>query len=393
MRLIKTNALEQPRVENFLDGRSAFARIQDCREDDLSRQVFGVLGLPIDVIDLEGLLRKIDATVSKRTPFLLSTPNVNFLMMSRSDEDFRESLLMSDLCPVDGMPLLWMARLLGIPLEQRLSGADIFDELRLRAVSPKLRVFLFGGGDGIADIVAKKLNEGGTGMACVGSLNPGFGSVDEMSRASTFEVINSSDADLLAVFLSARKAQYWLLENHDRLSVPVRVQLGATINLQAGKIRRAPHFMRKLGFEWLWRIKEEPYLWRRYWRDGVGLSMLFVTKIVPLALEERLQRFSRKPFEVAYSEGLRTVSLKLSGPATNWHIDKAIPSFRAALGTRKAILIDLSAASAVGTRFFGLFIVLRKEALLRGCAVEFVNPPPRIRQKFRRNGFEFLLRS
>jgi N-acetylglucosaminyldiphosphoundecaprenol N-acetyl-beta-D-mannosaminyltransferase len=390
---MKTNAREQPRVENLLDGRVAFARIQDCREDDLSRQVFGVLGLPIDVIDLEGLLRKIDATVSKRTPFLLSTPNVNFLMMSRSDEDFRESLLMSDLCPVDGMPLLWVARLLGIPLQQRLSGADIFDELRLRTISPKLKVFLFGGGGGIADIVAKKLNEGDGGMACVGSLNPGFGSVDEMSRASNFEVINSSEADLLAVFLSARKAQYWLLKNHDRLNVPVRVQLGATINLQAGKVRRAPQFIRKLGFEWLWRIKEEPYLWRRYWRDGVGLSILFVVKIAPLALEERLQRFSKEPFEVAYSEGTATVSLKLSGPATNWHINKAIPSFRTALGARKAISIDLSAASAVGTRFFGLFIVLRKEAALRDCAVEFINPPPRIRRKFCRNGFEFLLRS
>ena len=268
---MKTNAREQPRVENSLDGRLAFARIQDCREDDLSRQVFGVLGLPIDVIDLEGLLRKIDATVSKRTPFLLSTPNVNFLMMSRFDEDFRESLLMSDLCPVDGMPLVWVSRLLGIPLQQRLSGSDIFDTLRSRTISPKLRVFLFGGGEGIADTVARKLNQKNGGMACVGSLNPGFGSVDEMSLAPTVETINSSQADLLAVFLSARKAQYWLLKNHDRLSVPVRVQLGATINLQVGKIRRAPLFLRKLGFEWLWRIKEEPYLWRRYLNDGVGL--------------------------------------------------------------------------------------------------------------------------
>ena len=373
--------------------RPATTQADDFREDNLSRDVFGIIGLPIDVIDLEGLLKKIDAAVGKRTPFLLSTPNVNFLMMSQSDEGFRESLLNSDLCPVDGMPLLWVARLLGIPLQQRLSGADIFDELRLRTISPKLKVFLFGGGDGIADTVAKKLNEADSGMACVGSLNPGFGSVDEMSRASTFDVINSSEADLLTVFLSAQKAQYWLLKNHDRLNVPVRVQLGATINLQAGKIRRAPRFVRKLGFEWLWRIKEEPYLWRRYWRDGVGLSMLFVTKIAPLALEERRQRFSRAPFEVAYSEGLRTVSLKLSGPATNWHINKAIPNFRTALGARKAISIDLSAASAVGTRFFGLFIVLRKEAALRGCAVEFINPPPRIRRKFRRNGFEFLLRS
>ena len=388
---MKTNAREQLQVEGSLDEQFGRARIEDCYEDDLSRQVFGVLGLPIDVVDLEGLLRKIDATVSKRSPFLLSTPNVNFLMMSRFDADFRESLLMSDLCPVDGMPLVWVSRLLGIPLQQRLSGADIFDALRTRGVSSKLKVFLFGGGEGIAATVALKLDQAEGGLTCVGALNPGFGSVDEMSSAAIFEGINASEADLLTVFLSARKAQYWLLKNHDRIDVPVRVQLGATINVQAGTVRRAPLRMRKLGFEWLWRIKEEPYLWRRYFSDGVGLLVLFVTRIVPLAFEERAQRFSTKELEISCSEGLKTVSLKFSGPAINAHIGKAIMSFRTALTARKAILIDLSGASAVDTRFFGLFVVLRKEAVFRGCAVRFVKPPPRIRRKFRRNGFEFLL--
>jgi N-acetylglucosaminyldiphosphoundecaprenol N-acetyl-beta-D-mannosaminyltransferase len=385
---MKANLSEQLRV----DHPQPTPVVESCRADDLSREVFGVLGLPLDVIDVEGLLRKIDAAVSNRTPFLLSTPNVNFLMISQSDEGFRETLLMSDLCPADGMPLVWVSRLLGIPLGQRLSGSDIFDTLRSRAISPQLKVFLFGGGEGIADTVGRKLGETEGGMTCVGALNPGFGSVDEMSAAPIVDTINSSEADLLTVFLSARKAQYWLLKNHDRLSVPVRVQLGATINLQAGKVRRAPPSMRKLGFEWLWRIKEEPYLWRRYFNDGAGLFALFFTRVVPLALEERLQRLSKKQLQVSSSEGLMTVSLKLSGPAINRHIDKAITSFRGALEPCKAILVDLSATSAVDTRFFGLFVVLRKEAALRGSTLRFVNPPPRIRRKFRRNGFEFLLK-
>ena len=382
------NVPKQSRVER---SQQSLVYIEDFREDDLSREVFGVLGLPIDAIDLESLLRKIDTAVSTRKPFLLSTPNVNFLMISRCDERFRESLLMSDICPVDGMPLVWISRLLGIPLRQRLSGSDIFDALRSRAVSPKLKVFLFGGGEGIANTVARKLNEAEGGIACVGSLNPGFGSVEEMSSAPIVQSINSSEADLLTVFLSAQKAQYWLLRNHDRLDVPVRVQLGATINLQAGKVRRAPLFMRNLGFEWLWRVKEEPYLWRRYSSDGVRLFLLFFTKIVPLVLEERLQRLSKQQLQISCNEESKAVCLKLSGPAINRHLDKALTSFRGALAARKAILIDLSGTSAVDARFFGLFVVLRKEATLRGCALQFVKPSPRIRRKFRRNGFEFLL--
>ena len=113
---------EPLRVARPLGEQSKFKQIESDREDDLSREVFGLFGLPIDVIDLESLLRKIDDAVSARTPFWLSTPNVNFLMMSQSDEAFRESLLMSDLCPVDGMPLVWIARLLGIPDQPQIIG-------------------------------------------------------------------------------------------------------------------------------------------------------------------------------------------------------------------------------------------------------------------------------
>src|SRR5207248_586315 len=198
--------------------------------------------------------------------------------------EFRESLLMSDLCPADGMPLVWIARLLGIPLRERLSGSDIFQALKSRVIARELTAFFLGGADGVALTLSKKLNQEAGGMKCVGVLNPGFGSVDDMSSDAVIESINSSNADLLTVFLSAEKGQGWLLKNHERLKIPFRAQFGATINLQAGSVKRAPVFMRKLGFEWLWRIKEEPYLWRRYWNDGVGLFSVLVACVLPLAL-------------------------------------------------------------------------------------------------------------
>ena len=65
--------------------------------------------------------------------------------------------------------------------------------------------------------------------------------------------------DFLAVSLGAKKGQAWLLRNHHRLQIPVRAHLGATINFQTGTVKRAPASIRQaLGFEWLWRIKEEP---------------------------------------------------------------------------------------------------------------------------------------
>ena len=81
-------------------------------------------------------------------------------------------------------------------------------------------------------------------LRCVGTLDPGFGSVDEMSRDQIIDEINASQADFLAVSLGAKKGQLWLHRNHQRLTIPIRVPLGAAINFQAGKVKRAPPRLR-----------------------------------------------------------------------------------------------------------------------------------------------------
>src|ERR1700730_1660061 len=363
-------------------------------QDDLSRNVFGVLGIPLDALELEALLERIDTAVRCQTPYLLSTPNVNFLMTSRSDEDFRESLLRSDLCPVDGMPMVWIARLLGVPIQRRLSGSDIFDALRSRhSVGDKLKVFLFGGSDGIADAVSESLNAEAGGMACVGALNPGFGSIVEMSTKAILKIINSRSADLLTVFLSARKAPGWLLQNHDRVKVPVRAQFGATINLQAGIIKRAPLLVQRMGFEWLWRVKEEPYLWRRYWKDGCGLLYLVVTCVLPLSAGQIWRGLIGKNdgLIIEQREDTGAVGIWLTGAAVAEYIETATPRFRAALEAKKPVVIDLSQISTIDPRFFGLLLMLRKQLLSRGDRLTFSGVKRRIKKIFRMNGFGFLL--
>ena len=365
------------------------------QQDELSRPVFGVLGIPLDVLDLATLLEKIRTAIEARAPFLLSTPNVNFLMMSQSDADFRESLLMSDLCPADGMPILWIARLLGVPIREKLSGSDLFETLRSTSgPGRRLKVFLFGGAERVADTVCKRLNAGAGGMVCVGALNPGFGSVAELSTPQIIETIEASQADLLTVFLSARKAQEWLRHNHKRLQIPVRAQFGATINIQAGTIKRAPAWIRRGGFEWMWRIKEEPYLWRRYWNDGCGLLYLFLTSVLPL-VASRIRRHFREDDELVIDrrEDLHTDVIKLSGSAVSQYVDKAIPYFREALRSGKNIQIDLSELRAIDPRFFGLFLAIRRVLTGQGLVLGFYGAAPRVLKMFRLNGFEFLLNS
>jgi N-acetylglucosaminyldiphosphoundecaprenol N-acetyl-beta-D-mannosaminyltransferase len=218
-----------------------------------------------------------------------------------------------------------------------------------------------------------------------------------MSRDEIIDNINSSDADFLVASLGAQKGQLWLQRNHRRLLIPVRAHLGAVINFQAATVRRAPRIMRRLGLEWLWRIKEEPYLWRRYWNDGCVLLRLVITRVVPLAiwtwwLRLRYERHGNN-LVIMQVHGYQSVTVSLAGPAVARHIDKVIPIFRDAIATKKQIIIDLSETSVIDARFLGLLLMLRKKLKGSDANPIFIGLSRTLKSIFRLNGLGFLLSS
>src|SRR5581483_12000296 len=303
--------LHSPTSLQALDEKAqAFTRVA-YSQSSLNRSVYCILGIPIDAIDLAAVASQVEAAAAKRALLLISTPNLNFLVNSLSDSEFRESLLNSDLCPPDGMPIIWIARILGLPIRERASGADLLERLQTNGKNTRqLALFLFGGAEGVAASAARNLNSRPGGLHCVGSMNPGFGDVAEMSQDHIIDAVNSSGADFLVVSLGAKKGQLWLQRNHRRLKIPVRSHLGAAINFQAGTVKRAPLFLRIWGFEWLWRVKEERYLWTRYRGDGLVFARLLLTRVLPLVLLSKWQhlrwkqRASELLFRVAHHDQL-----------------------------------------------------------------------------------------
>jgi N-acetylglucosaminyldiphosphoundecaprenol N-acetyl-beta-D-mannosaminyltransferase len=366
--------------------------------DDLFREVYCILGLPIDAIDMPAVLQSIEAAATNTAPFVISTPNLNYLVNSQTDPEFRESLLLSDLCPTDGMPIVWIARLIGVPIKRRIAGSDIFEALKTWPRSgPPLKIILFGATEPVAAAASKRLNYDSVGLDCVGWVCPGFGSVDELSQDQFIDQINSSNADFLVTALGAKKGQLWLLRNHRRLQVPIRAHLGATINFQAGMVRRAPYVMQKLGLEWLWRIKEEPHLWKRYWNDGRVLLRLLLTRVLPLIVWMRwLQLKSGRHGQdlvIRQVLGEESVTVSLSGPATARHLDKVISAFRDAIATKKRIMIDFSDTRVIDARFLGLLLMLRKKLNGNGASPTFIGLSPELERIFHLNGLGFLLSS
>jgi N-acetylglucosaminyldiphosphoundecaprenol N-acetyl-beta-D-mannosaminyltransferase len=362
---------------------------------DLRREVHGLLGVPIDVTDLERTIAAIRSAVASNIQFFVSTVNVNFLIASRSDPEFRMSLLLSDLCTVDGMPIVWLARILGVPLPERVSGADIFQFLRQARDAKPLALYLFGGVDGVAAALCARLNSQVGGLRCAGFCFPGFGDMDSMSRPTFIEEINSSGADFLAVALGARKGQAWLVRNRDILSVPVRVHLGASINFEAGTIRRASKTLQMLGLEWLWRIKEEPHLWSRYLYDAIGLSRILVCNVLPLIFGKIIEKWRALPdpgFEVVTgNDGAQDAVVSVRGSATASNVSIAAGYFDVVLDAHKDVVIDLSAVQRLDSRFLGFLLMVNKVQLEHGLTLRFQNVPRSIRRKITQYGFSFLL--
>src|SRR5882672_10796557 len=323
---------------------------------DFERDVHCLLGLPIDAIDLAGAERRVRAAAAARRPCFMSTPNVNFVIQSRSDDAFRNAVLHSDLSLADGMPLVWLARLIGIPIRERVAGANLFEALRGGEGGP-LAVYFFGGPDGVAEKAGRRLASDAKGLVCVGYESPGFGSVEEMSGEETIRRINASNADLLVVSLGACKGQAWIERNRSRLNVPVVSHLGAVVDFTAGRIRRAPLWMQRVGLEWLWRIKEQPSLWRRYFNDGLALAMLLLTRVLPYVWYMR-SRWHAAEASVEASDSKHVYVIVLHGAWTRANIALARRSFSQAARSGKDVRLEMTAVSHVDSAFVGLVMLL-----------------------------------
>jgi N-acetylglucosaminyldiphosphoundecaprenol N-acetyl-beta-D-mannosaminyltransferase len=280
------------------------------------RDVWCILGLPFDAVSFEQASLLLNQAVDEQERCFLSTPNLNFVIAAIDDNDFFQSVLDSDLSVADGMPIIWVAKLLGAPLKERVAGSTLFNALSITTMrKKKVKVFFFGGQEGIAEAAHKVLNVSSNGMTSCGFYDPGFVSVEEMSSADIIENINAAEPDFIVVALGAKKGQKWLQKNKKELNAPVISHLGAVINFVAGSVDRAPEFWQKFGLEWLWRIKQEPMLWQRYFFDGLTFLKLVVCNVIPLAVHnwfsKRLLYYHAHPLVTVCDEG-KTV-LRISG--------------------------------------------------------------------------------
>ena len=351
---------------------------------DFERDVHCVLGLPFDALDLEGAARKLRDAVQRRRPCFLSTPNLSFAIAAQTDPAFRDSVLHSDLSVVDGMPLVWIARLLGVPLRERVAGSTLFERLRT-GPGASIKVFFFGGPDGAAARACERLNAAPSALHCVGFDAPGFGPVEAMGGAERIARINASGAEFVVVSLGARKGQAWIELNRRLLQAPLISHLGAVLNFVAGTLARAPRWMQQSGLEWLWRIKEEPGLWRRYAGDGVALARLLVTRVIPHAIHSRRSAPSDAQLATAQLETACDrpgTQIRLRGAWSHRNLAPLRVALADAARRHAAIGLDLGRVTHLDASVVALLSLCRAHCAAAGLGYRIEPIAPLVRRVF-----------
>ena len=346
-------------------------------DKDFSRNVWCLLGLPFDAIDLEQTAVEVLSAANGQKSCFLSTPNLNFLCAAQTDSSFRESVINSDLSIADGFPIVLVAKLLGIPLPERVAGSDLIEHLYLRTTTAPLKVFFCGGEPGVGEVASQKINQKPSGLLAVGHCAPGFGSVDEMSTPEIIDNINRHEVEFLIVALGAKKGQAWIEKNRHQLNAPVISHLGAVINFFAGSVKRAPVLAQRLGLEWLWRIYQEPALWRRYYDDGVSFLGLLLFNISPywFWLKFNQSKASDQAIVINVSTepgGIKQISL--TGYCTVLTISPLREVFKNAATEKHDVVLDLKKVTVIDGAFLGLCLILYKHLKASGHSLRLINP-------------------
>lgn len=363
--------------------------------DDFNREIYCIAGLPFDAIDLTQTINRLHDARLNKTSCFLTTPNLNFLALAQDDAAFRDSVIQSNIVIADGAPIVWVAILLGIPIRERVAGSTLFEALG-QDTHRKMAVYFFGGPDGAGAEASRRINEKSTGLTCVGNYSPGFGSIDEMSTSSIIDHINLSSADFLVVALGAKKGQAWIVKNLNKIKVSLVSHLGAVVNFEAKRLKRAPVIFQKLGLEWLWRIKEEPQLWRRYWGDGWFFLRLLQEKILPHALwlsfnRKRLQKLSNISTVNLNSDGV-DCKLVISGVVLDPISPKIRELIRQASSLNKNVEVDLTHAEYLGFGFFGLLLLLKKQLEHQQLQFKITGVQAKMKKLLHWNGLSYLIK-
>lgn len=219
-----------------------------------------VLGVPFDRVTLAGAADRVEGFMAGGRPSLVVTPNPEVVMAARGNPTLMEALRGAALAVADGVGIVWAARRVGLPVPERVTGADLLTVLLERCARGGYRVFFLGARPGVAERAAARARDMHPGLVICGT-HDGYFSPDE--DPLVISVVRQARPHLLVTAMGFPRDQLWAWQHLPELGVPAVIGVGGSLDVMAGEVVRAPVWMRRLGLEWSYRLLRQPSRARR----------------------------------------------------------------------------------------------------------------------------------
>ncbi len=240
-----------------------------------------LFGISIDNFSFIEAIKEIENLYQEKIPNYVVTPNVDHIVRLQKDQLFRCAYQEASLVLPDGMPLIWASKLLRKPLKERVTGSDLFPKLCGKAAEKGFKMFLLGGLKGIAEKAFSNLKKLYPSLNVVGIYSPPWGfENDDQENQKIISLINQVEPDLLFIGFGTPKQENWIYKYRKQLKIKTALCVGAAFDFEAGSVKRAPFWIRQMGFEWGWRLLNEPRrLAKRYLIDDMTFIWLLIKEI------------------------------------------------------------------------------------------------------------------
>lgn len=217
-----------------------------------------ILGAKIDRLTMEEAKEVAMSFFDSEGKKVIYTPNSEIILYASRNEEYMHKLNSADLMIADGIGVVYGAKILRNKLPERVAGYDLLREILPIMAKKEFSLYLLGAKPTVAEKAGENLLKEYPGIKIAGC-HDGYFKDDE----AVIKDINDKKPDLLLVCLGFPKQENWIYDNREKLEVKAMIGAGGCLDVFAGIVERAPEFYCKHGLEWFYRLKKEPWRFKR----------------------------------------------------------------------------------------------------------------------------------
>lgn len=223
---------------------------------------FPIFNTYVDALTMDETIEEVEDIIRAKKPVQHVVINASKINLMQKDKKLTQIVNACPIINADGASILWAAKMLDIPVKERVTGIDLFLNLVKLADAKGYKIFLFGAKEEVVEKVREIFCQKYKNLNIVGIRNGYFSPEEETEIA---EQIRDAEPDMLFVAFSSPKKEYWIKKYLDIMNVPFVMGVGGSFDVVAGVTDRAPRWMQDHGLEWFYRFIQEPgRMWKRY---------------------------------------------------------------------------------------------------------------------------------